>query len=461
MSSETDPTTGELRLRGRSPALTPEAMQQQVLAYAQDLRVALERSRATAEELAHTHVQTVAALAAAVDVRDEVTGGHVYRVANYGAILAEEMAPELRDDPQLIFGFLLHDIGKLGVPDAVLMKQGPLDPDERRVMRSHVEFGIRFVKGVSFLRPALNIIATHHEAWDGGGYPRGLKGDEIPLGARMFIICDAFDAMVHDRPYRQGMSIDRAFDILREEAGSQFDPDVVRAFTGIADRLLEVPDRPAVPDVRLATKRQAAAASVTGSVVIDSIDQPLVVVGTDGVVTEANNGFLELFGLMAPPVGMTLAELVRRAQGPVARSTDLRRQLRMLEQDLFEGRREGTVTLRTADGDRHLAWYSNLIRADGASVSGRMVVFNDLQNAAVIPGDEFASAVQRDLRRAAPDLRTALELLDDPRPDDPSWVERAEAVRAGMSRLEGLLGRLEDGARQAAEDGEDWSGLTD
>ena len=152
----------------------------------------------------------MAALAAAVDVRDEVTGGHVYRVANYGALLAEDLAPELRDDPQLVYGFLLHDIGKLAVPDAVLGKEGPLTTDERTVMRSHVEHGIRFIKGVSFLRPALNIIATHHENYDGSGYPRGLGSGAIPLAARMFSVCDTFDAMIHDRPYRRALDPEEA-----------------------------------------------------------------------------------------------------------------------------------------------------------------------------------------------------------------------------------------------------------
>ncbi|MDQ4130880.1 MAG: HD domain-containing protein, partial [Actinomycetota bacterium] len=247
-------------------------LRDQLLAYARDLRAALVESRAATEELSRTQLETVAALAAAIDVRDEVTGGHVYRVANYGLVLAEQLAPPLANDPQLVYGFLLHDIGKLGVPDRVLLKQGPLDADERALMRAHVEHGVRFVEQVTFLRPALEVVATHHEAWDGSGYPRGLKGAEIPFVTRLFSVCDAFDAMVHDRPYRKAMPPEAALEELRRGSGTQFDPRVVEGFEECADRVISVGERPNLDVTPRASRRRRRGLDHEGSLVFDAME---------------------------------------------------------------------------------------------------------------------------------------------------------------------------------------------
>lgn len=347
--------------------------QGQVLAYARDLRAALEHSRDVTRDLGQTHIETVAALAAAVDVRDEVTGGHVYRVANYGALLADELAPELRHDPQLVYGFLLHDIGKLAVPDAVLCKEGPLDHDERRVMRAHVEHGIRFVKGVSFLRPALTIIATHHEHYDGTGYPQGLRASEIPLAARMFLVCDAFDAMIHDRPYRRALPPEQALDELRRHRGVQFDPDVVAAVERILDHWLTVDDRPPIPELSAAaaSAQQRRRSEVAIRQVFDALDQPMVLISPDGHVQDANRRFLEFFRLLDAPVGMLLHEAIERSPGAPAGDHEARDGWRRLERDMFRGRREGGF--RAPDG-RRLGWFSNVIHGDAGAVVGRVVV---------------------------------------------------------------------------------------
>jgi putative two-component system response regulator len=178
-------------------------------------------------ELTHGIVR---ALAAAVEARDGYTGGHIERVASLALRLSDLVAPGLTGDPRVEFGYLLHDLGKLGVADAVLLKPGRLDDDELAAMRAHVEIGTRLLEPIPGFEPVREIVLCHHERWDGRGYPRGLGGDEIPLPARLFAICDSYDAMTTDRPYRQRLAPAAVERELRESAGSQFDPAVVDAF---------------------------------------------------------------------------------------------------------------------------------------------------------------------------------------------------------------------------------------
>ena len=362
------------RTTGTRSQLDAGLSRTQLFAYARDLRAALDDSRRTTEELERTHLETVAALAAAVDARDSITGGHVHRVANYGAILARRVAPQLRRDAQLVYGFLLHDIGKIAVPDAVLNKPGPLDDAEREIMRRHVPDGVRFVGSVGFLRPALDIVATHHEHVDGSGYPRGLRGDEIPIGARMFIVCDAFDAMTHDRPYREGLPAEEALAELRRRRGTQFDGDVVDAFERCIDDILAVPRRPEVPPVRpRGAPRRARTDVGLRTAVFDAIDTPIAVLAPGGTVEEANEAFLRLLGLEHPPVGVPISEVVRRAAGSLLETEDAAAAIRPLEHDLLDGQRRGS--LHTIDGER-LSWRSRLLRDGQGGVLGRMVALN-------------------------------------------------------------------------------------
>jgi HD-GYP domain-containing protein (c-di-GMP phosphodiesterase class II) len=213
----------------------------QALRYAEELggligreRRARRQAETTAAELPASYVTTVRALAAALDLRDDATGAHAKRVTALGLALARAVAPALLVDPQLEFGFLLHDVGKIGVPDAVLLKLGPLDPAETELMRRHSELGERIVADIPYLGQTVRgVIRSHHERWDGHGYPDRIAGEDIPFPARMFSIVDAYDAMTSDRPYRLAMSADAAAEELIAQSGRQFDPDLVPVFLAI------------------------------------------------------------------------------------------------------------------------------------------------------------------------------------------------------------------------------------
>jgi len=182
---------------------------------------------------------TLEALGSALDSRDVGTEAHSRRVHGYALATAREYGMPEADIPDLEHGVLLHDIGKIGIPDAILLKPGRLTPEEWETMRRHPEIGKRLIEGIAFLKGAVPIIYCHHEKWDGSGYPRGLRGDEIPLGARIFTVVDAFDAMTFDRPYSTAIPFDAAQAEIKRCAGSHFDPAVVEAFLRVPDALLE------------------------------------------------------------------------------------------------------------------------------------------------------------------------------------------------------------------------------
>jgi putative nucleotidyltransferase with HDIG domain len=172
----------------------------------------------------------VRALTSAVSARDGVTGHHVARVCALGVLLAEHVAPREAGNPQLAWGLLLHDLGKLAVPDAVLLKPGRLDPGEAEVMRGHAETGAQMLEELACLGRSVDVVRHHHERWDGGGYPHGICGARIPLWARITAVADAVDAMTSDRPYRAARSLGEALEVVREEAGGQFDPHIADRF---------------------------------------------------------------------------------------------------------------------------------------------------------------------------------------------------------------------------------------
>jgi HD-GYP domain-containing protein (c-di-GMP phosphodiesterase class II) len=183
-----------------------------------------------AGELQHAYLQTVEVLADAVETRDPYTGGHVGRVSDYALAVGRELGWSERDLVRLQMAAALHDVGKIGVPDAVLRKQGPLDDQELPVMRSHTHIGARLLDGVAFLAPALDCALSHQEFYNGKGYPRGLAGDAIGADARIVAIADTFDAMTTTRPYRKGLPVEVALAELQKCAGAQFDPTMVAAF---------------------------------------------------------------------------------------------------------------------------------------------------------------------------------------------------------------------------------------
>ena len=220
------------------PAAPLDGTPDQLLAYARDLGELVQAERAQRRLLQHAYRQTVAALTDALEARSRGTGRHAHRVHRYALELTEVVAPGLLQDPSLEYGFLLHDIGKIGIPDAVLDKDGPLDVDEMRLMQQHPVIGAQLLIGVPLLDgEGLRVVRNHHERWDGTGYPDGLVGDEIPTGARIFAVADALDAMTSERPYRPALGWDEAVDEILGKSGSQFDPHVVGAFARRERRL--------------------------------------------------------------------------------------------------------------------------------------------------------------------------------------------------------------------------------
>jgi HD-GYP domain-containing protein (c-di-GMP phosphodiesterase class II) len=217
----------------------------QALKYAEELRDLhrAERAQRRAAEqalasLKESYDTTVHALADSLELRDDQTRGHAERVTRLALQLTREVAPDLADQPDLEYGFLLHDLGKIGIRDAILLKPGPLDPEEMAEMRTHTTLGANIVDRIPHLTGlARDVVASHHEAWSGGGYPNGLQRDEIPLVARIFAVVDSFDAMTNDRPYRQARTASEALAEIERCAGTQFDPEIACAFVVLARSL--------------------------------------------------------------------------------------------------------------------------------------------------------------------------------------------------------------------------------
>jgi response regulator RpfG family c-di-GMP phosphodiesterase len=211
---------------------------EQLLLYARDLRHLLELERGQRRLLENAYRETVNALGGALEKKDTGTGEHSHRVHRYAAELARIVAPELADDESVAYGFVLHDIGKIGIPDNILQKAGPLTGPERRVMQTHTVLGEQMLSGVTLLQGGgLEVVRSHHERWDGQGYPDGLTAEAIPMPARVFAVADALDAMTSDRPYRRALTWVEARRELLAESALQFDPDVVEAFTLSEDAL--------------------------------------------------------------------------------------------------------------------------------------------------------------------------------------------------------------------------------
>jgi response regulator RpfG family c-di-GMP phosphodiesterase len=198
---------------------------------AADLNRLIEIGRRQHQLLNEAYAQTVAVLASALESRDFGTSRHSRRVTSYATRLTLEVAPRLLDDPSLEWGFLLHDVGKIGIPDGILLKPGRLTPLERRRMQEHAELGERLLAHVPLLnQEGARVIRSHHERWDGNGYPDRLSEEAIPLGARIFAVVDSLDAMTDERPYRAPVSWEVAVEEILRGRGGQFDPDVVDGF---------------------------------------------------------------------------------------------------------------------------------------------------------------------------------------------------------------------------------------
>ena len=222
-------------------ALHKRQLEQQIEHYRQHLEeMVAERTgqlQSALQRIERSYEDTLQALGAAIDLRDDETAGHSKRVCRYSLEIARAMGWPDKQLESLARGAYLHDIGKLGVPDGILLKPGPLTEDERKLMQRHVQIGFDVVKDIPFLADTAEIILMHHERYDGGGYPRGLKGEEILPGARIFAVGDTLDAITSDRPYRRACSFQFARETIRSLSGSQFDPQVVDAFLKIPENI--------------------------------------------------------------------------------------------------------------------------------------------------------------------------------------------------------------------------------
>ena len=198
-------------------------LEQLVAERTQQLSIALQ-------DLEQSYDYTLEALGGALDAKDAETEGHCQRVTAFTITIARAMGVEKTLLRHIARGAFLHDIGKMGVPDSILTKPGPLTAEEREIMRRHCAIGFSVLERIPFLKEAAEIVLSHQEFYDGTGYPRGLKGEQIPLGARIFAVADTLDAMISDRPYRKALPISAARDEIRRFSGTQFDPRVVEVF---------------------------------------------------------------------------------------------------------------------------------------------------------------------------------------------------------------------------------------
>ncbi len=190
-----------------------------------------------ANELEAQYTTTIEALVSALEARDPYTQAHTGRIRDLATALADAMQLGHAIRQSVRLGAILHDVGKIGISDSILRKEGPLTPEEWAIMRTHPEIGKKMLESIEFLAPALPVIYHHHERWDGTGYPEGLKGEEIPLGARIVAVCDTFDAMTTDRPYRKAAPIEKALDEILSHAGTQFDPACAALLVDLIERL--------------------------------------------------------------------------------------------------------------------------------------------------------------------------------------------------------------------------------
>jgi response regulator RpfG family c-di-GMP phosphodiesterase len=199
-----------------------------------------EQLQSALRQTERSYEDTLEALGAAIDLRDSPTAGHSRRVFLYSMELAKSIGGLEQQLRTMAMGAWLHDIGKLAIPDRILLKPGPLLDHEWQVMRRHARIGYELVKSISFLAGAAEIVLTHHERFDGSGYPQGLSAEEIPFGARIFAVADTLDAMTSDRPYRAALPLQSARDVIERGSGTLFDPLVAAAFLRVSNQTWEV-----------------------------------------------------------------------------------------------------------------------------------------------------------------------------------------------------------------------------
>ena len=212
-----------------------QRLEQMVADRTEDLKRAIEGIKLAS-------LDTVHRLAHAAEYKDEDTGAHIQRVSLYSAAIARKMGLSDREVENILYAAPMHDVGKIGIPDRILLKTGKLDAEEWEIMKQHPLIGAELLRGsdVEFIRLAEIIALTHHEKWDGSGYPKGLQGTEIPIAGRIVAIADVYDALTSHRPYKSSYRTEQALDAIKASSGTHFDPDVVDAFFAIKDEILAI-----------------------------------------------------------------------------------------------------------------------------------------------------------------------------------------------------------------------------
>jgi putative nucleotidyltransferase with HDIG domain len=191
------------------------------------------------DKIEGVYLATIEAFVEAIDAREHEVGNHSYRVTQFAMVLAKKIGVSGRDLVDIYCGSLLHDLGKIGIPDTILLKEEALSEEEHRVMSRHPEIGCRIISHIGYLSKAAEIIYSHHERYDGSGYPKGLKKDEIPFGARIFAVCDALDALTVDRPYRRAVPFEKAKEEILSASGAFLDPNVIEGFLNAEEDIKE------------------------------------------------------------------------------------------------------------------------------------------------------------------------------------------------------------------------------
>ena len=219
-----------------------EAANRQLIKYADDLNQTVSELKAIYQELQEAYLDTVHRLALAAEHRDEDTGDHIVRMSRYSALLAEKLGLPADEVQNIRFAAPMHDVGKIGTPDHILLKPGKLTDQEFDLMKTHTTIGAKILGNskAKILQVAEQIALSHHEKWNGKGYPRGLSGDKIPLVGRIVALADTFDALTSKRPYKEPYPVAIALEIIKKERGQHFDPDVVDVFLENIDEILKI-----------------------------------------------------------------------------------------------------------------------------------------------------------------------------------------------------------------------------
>ena len=219
-----------------------EAANQQIIKYADDLNKTISDLKAANQELQEAYLDTIHRLVLAAEYRDEDTGDHIMRMSRYSALLAEKLGLPAGEVQNTLYAVPMHDVGKIGIPDGILLKKGRLTDKEFQVITSHTTIGANILaeSNAETLRVAHQIALCHHEKWNGKGYPQGLSGQNIPLLGRIVALADTFDALTSRRPYKDPYPVEVACDIIKKERGQHFDPDVVDIFFENLDEILKI-----------------------------------------------------------------------------------------------------------------------------------------------------------------------------------------------------------------------------